>query len=49
MKKQSDYNTDLEGIEFLRNLVNWANYRAEFKNENKTPIQLINEFCKELF
>ena len=35
---------NLEGIEFIRSLANWSNYRNESLNDNKTPIQLINEF-----
>jgi len=44
MKKVSEYKKDLQGIEFIRSLANWSNYRNEYLNENKTPIQLINEF-----
>lgn len=44
MKKVSEYKKNLEGIEFIRSLANWSNYRNECLNDNKTPIQLINEF-----
>lgn len=42
--KQKDFNKDLEGINFLRGLVNSFNFRHEYLNENKTPQQLIKEF-----
>jgi len=45
MKTESKYNP-LKGIEELRNAVNWCNYRNEFRNENKTAVQLINEYRK---
>ena len=45
-KSIKDYKEDLKGVDFLRRLVNWSNYRHEYLNENKTPIQLINEFLK---
>ena len=44
MKKVNEYKKNLEGIEFIRSLANWSNYRNESLNDNKTPIQLINEF-----
>lgn len=44
--KLSDFKTDLEGIEFLRNLVNFLDCRDEHYNSNKTPNQLINEYLK---
>ena len=45
-KKITDYKGDLEGINFLRRLVRTFDYRNEILNDNKTPIQLINEFLK---
>ena len=38
----------LNGIEFLRDLVSWLNYRPEDQNEEKTPSQLITEYKKAL-
>ena len=38
----------LNGIEFLRDLVDWLNYRPEDQNEEKTPSQLITEYKKAL-
>lgn len=36
----------LLGVETLRACVSWLNSRNEGLNENKTPIQLLNEFLK---
>lgn len=44
MKTINDYNKDLDGIEFLRSLVNAYGYRNEHLNGDKSPIQLVNEF-----
>lgn len=41
-------NKGVNGIEFLRRLVNWYGYRDEYLNANKSPIQLINEFKRHL-
>lgn len=46
MKKLKDLNKGLDGIEFLRNLVNAYGWRDEHLNAEKTPIQLINEYMK---
>ena len=43
-----DCKNDLEGINFLRGLVNSFNFRGEYLNENKTPQQLIKEFERML-
>ena len=40
----NEFYRNTNGIDFIRSLVNWSNYRDEHFNENKTPIQLINEF-----
>ena len=45
---QKDFNKDLDGIEFLRHLVNCFNFRHEYLNADKTPQQLINEYVKIL-
>ena len=42
MKTTKDYSKDLDGIDFLRRLVNA--YGNEHLNGNKSPIQLVNEF-----
>ena len=44
MKKLKDLNKELDGIKFLRGLVNAYGWRDEHLNANKTPIQLINEY-----
>ena len=44
MKKLKDLNKELDGIKFLRDLVNAYGWRHEHLNANKTPIQLINEY-----
>ena len=44
MKTTKDYSKDLDGIDFLRRLVNAYGYRDEHLNGNKSPIQLVNEF-----
>jgi len=46
--KAKDFNKDLDGIEFLRCLVNTFNFRYEHLNEDKTPLQLIKEYEKVL-
>lgn len=45
-KKLLDLKSNLEGIEFLRGLVAMYNYRSEFLNDNKTPIELCNEYLR---
>lgn len=47
-KKLSDFKSNLKGIEFLRNLVASYDYRNEFLNDNKTPIELCNEYLRYL-
>ncbi len=37
-----------EGIENIRNAVNWLDNRAEVYNEKKTARQLLNEYLKAL-
>ena len=44
MKTTKDYSKDLDGIDFLRRLVNAYGYRNEHLNADKSPIQLVNEF-----
>ena len=44
MKTTKDYSKDLDGIDFLRRLVNAYGYRNEHLNSDKSPIQLVNEF-----
>ncbi len=34
------------GIEFLRDLIEWANHRPEFLNQEKTVKELINDFTE---
>ena len=46
MKTKTDNKDSLYGAEYLRCLVNWLNCRDEYKNENKTPLQLMNEYNK---
>tara|TARA_R110002012_G_C11439498_1_gene590431 strand:+ start:21 stop:200 length:180 start_codon:yes stop_codon:yes gene_type:complete len=46
MKKIKDLNKGLDGIDFLRGLVNNYGWRDEHLNGEKTPIQLINEYLK---
>ena len=48
MKRIKEMNQGIEGIEFLREVLAWANARPEVLNENKTPNQLINEYYKTL-
>ena len=48
MKKIKDLNKGLDGIDFLRNLVNAYGWRDEHLNGEKTPTQLINEYLKYL-
>lgn len=36
----------LLGVDTLRACVNWLNARNEGLNENKSPIQLLNEYLK---
>jgi len=44
--KLSDFKENLQGIEFLRHLVNVYDTRNESLNDNKTPTQLVNEYLK---
>ncbi len=44
MKTTKDYSKDLDGIDFLRRLVNGYGWRDENLNGDKSPIQLVNEF-----
>lgn len=46
--KAKDFKEGIDGIEFLRALVNSFNFRYEHLNENKTPYQLIKEYEKVL-
>lgn len=46
MQKIKDLNKELDGIEFLRNLVSEYGLRNEHLNSKKTPTQLINEYLK---
>ncbi|AGO47665.1 hypothetical protein Phi4:1_gp128 [Cellulophaga phage phi4:1] len=47
-KKIKDFKEGIEGIEFLRNAVQWFNYRDEHLNAEKTPKQLLNEYLEEV-
>lgn len=46
MKKLTDYKNELEGIEFLRDAMYFFDNRAEVRNENKTPLELLEEYLK---
>ena len=48
MKKQSDYNSGIDGIDLLRAAVRCADARNEDLNCNKTPLQLINDYIRTL-
>ena len=48
VSKADNLKDGLNGIEFLRDLVDWLNYRPEDQNEEKTPSQLITEYKKAL-
>ena len=39
-----ELNKDLQGIDFLRNAVNYFDCRCEFFNQDKNPIQLLKEY-----
>lgn len=48
IKKVQSHNNDIDGVEFLRDLVNWLNFRSEHLNSNKTPLFLMKEFIRDM-
>jgi len=46
--KDKNFKKDLDGIDFLRGLVNCCNARNENYNDNKTPNQLIKDYYNYL-
>jgi len=42
----TDFKNGLDGADLLRDAVRFINSRNEFLNENKTPIELLNDFLK---
>ena len=48
IKEIQKYNNDIDGVEFLRDLVNWLNFRNEHLNSNKTPLFLMKEFINDM-
>jgi len=41
---RESHKKDLSGIDFLRDLTNSFDYRNEYLNADKTPLQLIKEY-----
>ena len=48
LKKLNRYTDHLESVEFLRECVEWLNNRAEYLNEDKSTLQLMDEYGKEI-
>ena len=46
MAKLDELKKENNGIEFLRSLVNAYGWRDEHLNDNKSPVQLVNEYKK---
>lgn len=46
-RQQQKLNKDLDGIDFLREMVEALNNRNETVNEDKTPMQLMLEYVNE--
>lgn len=46
--KIESHKKGIEGIEFLRDAVNWMDNRNEFLNESKSPKQLLKDYMNFL-
>lgn len=44
MKGTGKLNKGLDGVTYLRDMVEWLNWRIEERNTDKTPLQLMNEY-----